>query len=348
MGMTLAERFDCLLLDLDGVIYRGPHEVRGAVDALTVRVRAGQPCVYVTNNAARTARAVADHLRSFGLVLDDSDVVTSPQAAVALLPTLVDPGSAVLVVGGVGIESVLLEQGYRPVRSLAEGPSAVMQGFSPQVTWADLAEAAYAVESGLPWIATNPDLTFPTERGLAPGNGSLVAAVANAVARQPDAIAGKPEPPLLHEALRRCGCTSGLMIGDRIDTDIRGGSAAGVPTLLVLTGVHGVADLLAATGPDHPDFVAADLEALNEPYPQVRLERSAAGASASCEGFTCRVDRSGGVVVAGAGRWINAVRALAEAFEAARAEGIEGSVPQALRALEAVTGTVAASHRDEE
>lgn len=348
MGVTLGERFDCLLLDLDGVIYRGPHEVRGAVEALTIRVSAGQPCVYVTNNASRTAGAVADHLRGFGLELDDSDVVTSPQAAVALLPAFVDPGSAVLVIGGVGIESVLMEQGYRPVRSLSEGPAAVMQGFSPQITWADLAEAAYAVESGLPWIATNPDLTFPTERGLAPGNGSLVAAVANAVARQPDAIAGKPEPPLLQEALRRCGCTSGLMIGDRIDTDIRGGSAVGIPTLLVLTGVHGVADLLAATGPDRPDFVGMDLGVLNEPYPQVRIEQTAEGTAASCEGFTCRVDHTGGVHLTGAGRWIDAVRALAGVFEAARAEGVEGSVPQAMLTLESVTGTVAPSHRDEE
>lgn len=348
MHRTLAERFECLLLDLDGVIYRGPHEVPGAVRALSVRIEAGQPCVYVTNNASRTASAVADHLRGFGLQLTDADVVTSPQAAVALLPQYVDPGSAVLVVGGAGIESVLVEQGYRPVRSLSDDPAAVMQGFSPLVTWADLAEAAYAVESGLPWIATNPDLTFPTERGLAPGNGSLVAAVAHAVARQPDAVAGKPEPPLLTEALRRCGCTSGLMIGDRIDTDIRGGAAAGVSTLLVLTGVHGVADLLAAQGSDRPDFVGLDLDVLNEPYPPIIWGEQPHIPSASCSGFTGQVAADGSVSLSGDGAWIDAVRALAGACDAARQRGIEVHVPQAMQALEAVTGTVAPSQMNEE
>lgn len=348
---VFADRFDCLLLDLDGVVYRGPHEVPGSVTVLNKRGAAGQPCVYVTNNAARTAAEVANHLTSFGLIVTPKDVVTSPQAAVALLPQFVSAGSAVLVVGGEGIEQVLRDEGYRPVRTLAEGPSIVMQGFSPQITWADLAEAAYAIESGLPWIATNLDLTFPTERGLAPGNGSLVAAVANAVGKEPDVVAGKPESALIKEALRRCGQLSGLMIGDRLDTDVRGGNAVGIPTLFVLTGVHGIPELLDATGLDRPEFVSQDLQILNEQYPETSVSSDRESAYASCGGVTCRMAPSKGaadswiVVFDGEGSWIDAVRSL-YAAAGSLPHGHRVEVPQALTALETFTGTVTSLIQD--
>jgi glycerol-1-phosphatase len=340
MANTLAENFDCLLFDLDGVIYRGSHAVNGAVEALDRCAAEGRRSVYVTNNASRSAVEVATHLRSLGIILADSDVVTSPQAAVSLLPKYVPDGSAILVIGGAGIDTVLIEHGYRPVRSMEENPVAVMQGFGPHVTWADLAEAAYAIESGVPWIATNPDLTFPTDRGVAPGNGSLVAAVANAVGREPDAIAGKPETPLLEEALRRCGMSHGLMIGDRLDTDVRGGSAAGLATLLVLTGVHGVAELVGANGPDQPDYVGLDLGVLHEEYPPVEVRDYPGGIESVCRGVLARVDEKGRVELGGVGTWIDAVRVLAKVTYASRNRGREVVVPQAMQALEAFTGTV--------
>ena len=341
MANTLADGFDCLLFDLDGVVYRGSNAVPGAVTALEQCGKVGHQCVYVTNNASRTAEEVAAHLCSIGIHVADADVVTSPQAAVSLLPEFVPDGSAILVVGGAGIDAVLIEHGYRPVRSLAQGPAAVMQGFSPSVSWADLAEASYAIASGLPWIATNPDLTFPTDRGVAPGNGSLVAAVANAVGREPDAMAGKPEPPLLVEAMRRCGGSQGLMIGDRLDTDVRGGSLAGLATLLVLTGVHSVDDLLGAVGPDQPDFIGVDLGVLHEEYPEVVVREISAGMEAECRGVWARVDEVGRVEVGGLGTWIDAVRALAGVTFASRNRGQDVEVPQALQALETFTGTVA-------
>jgi HAD superfamily hydrolase (TIGR01450 family) len=340
MTKTLAESFDCLLFDLDGVIYRGSHAVRGAITALDECAAARQICVYVTNNASRSAEDVAEHLRSLGITLADADVVTSPQAAVALLPEYVPAGSSILVVGGAGIDSVLVENGYLPVRSMAENPAAVMQGFGPLVTWADLAEAAYAIESGLPWIATNPDLTFPTDRGVAPGNGSLVAAVAHAVGRSPDAMAGKPETPLLVEALRRCGHSHGLMIGDRLDTDVRGGSAAGLSTLLVLTGVHGVAELLGAEGPDVPDYIGVDLGVLHEEYPDLEVQETPNGVKVTCRGAWAQLDERGQVKVGGVGDWIDTVRALVKVASASRFVGREVDVPQALHALAGFTGTV--------
>ena len=196
-------RFDALLFDLDGVVYVGAAPVPHAAESIAAARAAGLACGYVTNNASRSASAVAEHLLDLGIDATIDDVITSPQAAVSLLPDYVPAGSRVLVIGGSGIDDALVAAGYLPVRTLADGPAAVMQGFSPDVSWRDLAEATFAVRSGLPWIATNPDLTFPAPGGIAPGNGALVRLVAETVGRGPDAVAGKPEPPLLREAVRR-------------------------------------------------------------------------------------------------------------------------------------------------
>jgi hypothetical protein len=154
-------------------------------------------------------------------------------------------------------------------------------------------------------------------------------------------MAGKPETPLLEEALRRCGTSHGLMVGDRLDTDIRGGSAAGLATLLLLTGVHGVADLFGAVGLDQPDFVGLDLGVLHEEYPPVEVRDFPGGMESACRGVLARVDEKGRVEVGGAGTWIDTVRALAEVAFASRNRGQEIVVPQAVQALEAFTGTVA-------
>lgn len=268
----LLESFDALLFDLDGVVYVGAEPVPYAAEAIEVARGAGVPCIFVTNNAARPASAVAAHLTDIGVAAGDDDVVTSPQAAASLLPDFVPDGAKVLVIGGEGIVDVLVERGYVPVRSLDEGPDAVMQGYSPDLSWRDLAEATFAVRTGIPWIATNPDLTFPTARGVAPGNGSFVEIVGRTAGRVPDAVAGKPEPPLLHEAMRRTGSRRPLMIGDRLDTDIEAGTRIGVPTLLVMTGVTTVEEILGARPQERPDFIGADLRVLLTEYPRIVVE----------------------------------------------------------------------------
>ena len=279
----LASQFDTLLFDLDGVIYVGPDAVCYAADVVTAIQAMKITCAYVTNNAFRTPQAVADHLSELGFGCNVDDVITSPQAAVPLLATRIPAGSRVLVVGGEGIVQILREGGYVPVSSLDMDPQAVIQGFSPEMTWRDLAEASYAVASGLPWIATNPDLTFPTPRGIAPGNGSMVRLVSAATGREPDAVAGKPEPPLLNEALRRTGARAALMVGDRLDTDISAGHRVGIPSLLVMTGVTTARDLLLAQGDERPDYVGSDLRVLQRPYPQVTVTMEVA---------TCREARA--------------------------------------------------------
>ena len=279
----LASQFDTLLFDLDGVIYVGPDAVPYATTVVTAMQARKITCAYVTNNAFRTPQAVADHLTELGFSCNVEDVVTSPQAAVPLLATRIPTGSRVLVIGGEGIVQILREAGYVPVSSLDEDPQAVIQGFSPDMMWRDLAEASYAVASGLPWIATNPDLTFPTPRGIAPGNGSMVRLVSTATGREPDAVAGKPEPPLLNEALRRTGARAALMIGDRLDTDISAGHRVGIPSLLVMTGVTTARDLLLAQGDERPEFVGSDLRVLLRPYPQVTV---------AAEGASCQESRA--------------------------------------------------------
>jgi len=273
---------ELLLADLDGVVYRGKQGIPGAVAQLNRAVAepGGQPrrrLGYVTNNAARTDETVAAQLRELGLGARAEDVVTSPQAAVALLRQTVPPGARVLVVGGDGLVHELRKAGYEPTRSADDAPAAVVQGFAPEVGWSDLAEACYALaerpgEDPLPWIATNTDWTIPRERGLAPGNGTLVSAVHTAVQRLP-VFAGKPETPIYEEAFARFGTRDALMLGDRLDTDVRGARAAGIPSALVLTGVDRPQQLLAAAADMRPDYILASLEQLHEPYPAPRVER---------------------------------------------------------------------------
>lgn len=252
---------DAVLLDLDGVVYVGDEAVAGAVEGVAAIRRLGCSVAFVTNNAARAPDAVARHLTELGVAAEPDDVVTSAQAAAALLRSTLDEGSAVLTVGADGLRTALLERGLRAVAVVADEPVAVVQGFSPDTNWHMLMEACVAVRSGLPWVATNLDTTLPTPRGPAPGNGAFVDVVRRTTGVDPR-VAGKPFRPLMDEAVSRTGSSRGLVVGDRLDTDVAGARAAGLPSLLVLTGVSGVADLLSAPSALRPDYVAADLGGL--------------------------------------------------------------------------------------
>lgn len=249
--------YDCLFVDLDGVVYRGGDEVPFAVAALNAF---DGPVLYVTNNASRTPQTVAEQLTGHGLRASADDVVTSAQAAAAHLASLVPAGSRVLVIGGEGLRTAVTAQGLRIV-SEADAAEAVIQGYSPRLGWADLAEASYALVRPIPWVATNTDMSVPTARGIAPGNGTLVAAVASATGREP-VVTGKPHEPIMRLAQQLAQASKPLVIGDRLDTDIAAAVAAGMDSLLVLTGVSGWEDLLDWPVAQLPTRVAPDLRVL--------------------------------------------------------------------------------------
>ncbi|KUI41984.1 HAD family hydrolase [Mycobacterium sp. IS-1590] len=269
---TLAREHDCLLLDLDGTVFRGHEATVGAVDTLaTISART----LYVTNNASREPADVAAHLHALGFRAAPEDVVTSAQSAARLLAAQLPSGAVVLVVGTEALANEVVRVGLKPVRQWSDRPVAVVQGHSPQTGWPDLAEASLAIRAGALWVAANVDRTLPSERGLLPGNGSMVAALRAATDREPQ-VAGKPQPTLLRDALARGTFQTPLVIGDRLDTDIAGANAAGLPSLLVLTGVSTAVDLVRAQASERPTYLAADLRALSAPTDTLRIGASPA------------------------------------------------------------------------
>ncbi|GGF44346.1 HAD-IIA family hydrolase [Williamsia phyllosphaerae] len=276
----LADGYDALLFDLDGTLFAGSRPIDGATDALGA---ATQPIYFVTNNASRRAPEVAEHLTDLGFDADADQVVTSAQTAARLLAEHLEPGSRALVIGTDGLAQEIREVGIGVTRSADDRPAAVVQGHSTETGWAQLSEAVLAINAGALWIACNIDPTLPSERGFMLGNGSMVAAVANATQKTP-LVAGKPAAPLMRDALDRSGASHPLVIGDRLDTDIAGANTIGADSLLVLTGVATVADAMCAA-PDHrPTHIAPDLAALRAPV--------SASAIASASGWTVDVSAS--------------------------------------------------------
>lgn len=304
---------ELVLADLDGVIYKGPGAIPYAVESInSISARVA----YLTNNASRTDATVAAHLTELGLHVSPEDVVTSPQAAMTLLRELVPPASTILVVGGDGLVDEVTKAGFTVTRSALDAPAAVVQGFAPDVAWTDLAEAAFALNGEgttgeLPWVATNTDWTIPQARGTAPGNGTLVSAVHTAVGRLA-VVAGKPEVAIFHEAFRRFGTERALMIGDRLDTDILGANNAGIPSVLVLTGIDGAKQVLGAVPQERPTYIVEDLRELHEPYPETVVTEGPGVTRTTVGGATVR--REGATLTVESGSGIDLLRAGAAAI----------------------------------
>lgn len=171
---SLHQAYDTALLDLDGVVYAGGRAIAHAVESLASARADGMHLAYVTNNALRTPDAVAEHLGELGIPTEAAEVITSAQAVARLIAEQVEPGSKVLVIGGEGLRVALGERGLVPVDSADEdGLAAVVQGYGgPDLRWERFAEASYAINRGVPWYVSNTDLTIPSARGIAPGNGA--------------------------------------------------------------------------------------------------------------------------------------------------------------------------------
>lgn len=290
MAERLIDRFDAVLSDLDGVVYAGPHAIPGAPEVLVRVSEEGRSVVFVTNNASRSVDSVAAHLTELGIPTGPDGVVSSAQAGAELLAQRLPAGSKVLITGSQALADLVEQAGLVPVRVQSEEPLAVIQGFDPGLGWVDLAEAAYTLaDPDILWVATNTDLTIPQARGLAPGNGSLVAAV-RAAAGRPPVVAGKPEAPIFRTAAHRVGSRRPVVLGDRLDTDIRGGNAAGFATVAVLTGVDTLPTILAACTAERPHHVVGTLDELFEPYPDVVVSTTERGHRASCRSADAETD----------------------------------------------------------
>lgn len=259
-----------LLVDLDGVVYRGPEPVPGVAAVLTERQAAGDSIVYVTNNSRWHRSEYHQKLRSMGAPIDEGLVMSSARATALALASRPEPPRATLVLGGPGLARELRDVGLRVVapthRGLATWPQAVVVGIDVALTYRRLSIAADAVRGGALFVATNRDPVFPTADGFSAGAGAIVAAVAAAGRREPDLVVGKPEPGLLQEAARSVGVPVGeaVVIGDGLSTDIAAAHRVGARSILMLTGVTTRAQ--AETLPDshRPTWVAEDAEGLRE------------------------------------------------------------------------------------
>jgi HAD superfamily hydrolase (TIGR01450 family) len=264
-----------LLVDLDGVVYRGADPVAGVADVLADRVARGDDVVYVTNNSMHYRADYVTRLTEMGAPVAADRIVSSARATALYLRDEAAEVGRVLVVGAGGLERELRDVGLDVVTSAhaatrlsqeqidgfeaAGRPDAVVVGLDPQLTYLRLAVAADAIRAGARFVATNRDPVYPTERGLRPGAGSIVAALEAATGVTPVSI-GKPAPLLLEEAAKAAGgqAKDAVMIGDSLVTDVAAARAVGARSVFMLTGVTSRDELAALADGDRPTAVAAD------------------------------------------------------------------------------------------
>lgn len=303
----LSARFGLLLLDLDGVVYLLDHPIAGVVETLAAHRGGGGRVVFVTNNAARSPETVAGALSGMGVPADPEEVLSSSRTAATVLAGRVPEGSEVMVVGTSSLADEVRRAGLKPVDG-TEGPvAAVVQGYSPDVGWRELAAATVAIRDGALWVATNPDLTLPSKRGPLPGNGALIGVITTALERGPDVVAGKPGPAMFRQGAETAPELASLVVGDRWDTDIEGAVAAELPSMLVLSGITQPADVLRIPENARPTYLGRALG-------DVRLVHAAPewrDGSVVCAGWDARAD--GDVLrLKGSGDPLDALRALSE------------------------------------
>ncbi len=281
-----------LLVDLDGVVYRGSEPIPGMAELLSRRAAAGDDVVYVTNNSMWYRADYVERLASMGAPVSADRVVSSPRAT-ALYLREVEPGlERVLALGAAGLGRELADVGFTVVmagaaadRVAREGidrfeasgrPGAVVVGLDPDLSWERLAVASASIRAGARFVATNRDPIYPTERGLMPGSGAVVAAVETASGVRPVSI-GKPAPFLLEEAARAVGArpADAVMIGDGILTDLPAARAVGARCILMLTGVSSRLEAEALRGDEAPDAIAADAPELEAALSMLRAAGSA-------------------------------------------------------------------------
>jgi HAD superfamily hydrolase (TIGR01450 family) len=264
-----------LLVDLDGVLYRGADPVPGVAAVLAARAVAGDVVVYVTNNSMHYRADYVRRLTELGAPVSADRVVSAPRATALYLREHEPAVRRVLTVGASGLDRELRDVGLEVVnagfaaeRMAKEGidgvaaagrPDAVVAGVDPQLTYLRLAAAADCIRAGARFIATNRDPTYPTERWIRPGAGAVVAAIEVASGVSPVTI-GKPEPLLMEQAAHAGGGDprDAIVIGDGIVTDLAAARAVGARTILMLTGVSTRAAAEALPEAERPLALAVD------------------------------------------------------------------------------------------
>jgi len=252
------------IFDMDGVLYRGGQKLPGVNDFFNALQLRERTIVLATNNSMATPAAYVSRLAAMGIDIAQANILTSGSATAAYLDEILPVGVGVYVIGMPALRELIFAGGrFQPVQFGEESVAAVVVGLDLNFSYDKLKLAAAAIRAGATFVATNSDATLPTEDGLQPGAGSIMAAIAVASGTQP-IVVGKPEPVMVHEALRLFGLNARetVMIGDRLDTDILAGQRAGTLTALVLTGVSTRDDL--ATADPLPDLVFSNLPAMLE------------------------------------------------------------------------------------
>lgn len=271
---VVLDRYDGLLVDLDGVVYRGDRAVPGAAEALTAVRQRGTPIVFLTNNSARTPDQVVGKLAGVGVDASPNEVLTSGQATAAWLQREDAVGSRAFVIGERGVREALQEAGLELVDDGDEPADLVVVGWDRSVDYDKLRTATLLLGRGARLVATNADRTYPAPDGLWPGAGSILAAVTTASGATP-VVVGKPGRPMFEAAAARVGANNPLVVGDRLDTDIAGAAGMGWDSLFVWSGAHQPKDLPWA---DHlPTYAAAGLGLLLRSVPRTRVRPAGTG-----------------------------------------------------------------------
>ena len=247
MYSHLPTNIKSLILDMDGVLWKGDAAI-GNIPATFEQIRKrGLKVAFVTNNGTQTPGQYVERLARLGVGIEPWQVVTSALGVADLLATRFPPGGSIFAIGGEGVMAALLAKGFTLLGvSEAENARAVVIGLDLHINFEKMREATLLVRRGVPFYATNPDKTFPTPRGEIPGAGAWISVIVTATGIEP-IYAGKPSPYLIELARQRLGTIKEetLVVGDRLETDIAGGQAAGMPSALVLSGVSSREQALA-------------------------------------------------------------------------------------------------------
>jgi glycerol-1-phosphatase len=256
--MALADQFDGLLVDLDGVVWIGREPAPGAAETLARLYEADKPVVFVTNNSVKPPDAYVERLRGLGIPVADGHVVTSAAATARLAVKRVGPGATAFVIGAPGFKDVAAATGLRLLSGdEGRGAETVLVSGHREFGYDELVTATFALRAGAALFATSRDPTLPMPGGDLPGTGATLAAVETASGTRAE-IGGKPEPHLFEQAQALIPDAQRVaMVGDRIASDIEGGRRAGLATILVLGGASTREEAEGAEPP--PDHIVDGL-----------------------------------------------------------------------------------------